>query len=412
MRHINKELFLVLTIFSKELLGVSVAGSTIDFYQVTIAVAGLSLYFSQKKTFGLMATLTGILASSVAIFSYYETPISQTFLKQSAAVLFLYAGLGSYLLGCSEQKLASAYIRVCFWMAVFGIVQVILSLRGVDVYICLRGRLDSLTSEPSHYAVAVGPCVYYCFRYSRTFAARCRAVVIIGSVLMTVSATGVAVVSMAFALAFFRQARFAIVVLLAAASPLLLTMIPADAVPEVISSRFTSMHEYFGNASEPWDTTNSTILSFGTNLDVAIAPLAEGRIFGNGFCGHEAAYHRRYSHTEFVHHRLYELNIRSAHCLGIRIISEFGIPGILFTMFTVWYFIVHRRSNLWCMFLLVTFVGRMLKLGSWVDYGIPLFLLSAVYFSATLPVAKRSLSSAGRRSASADPRLSTATVGH
>lgn len=375
-----KELAVVFTIFSKELFGIPLGGTTVDVYIIAIAGFGLITWFNPGRLFPLIAALFGILLTSSIILLSKNAEFTATFYRQAAVAVYLFVGIGAYLTSCSEIKLLAAYLEVCFWMAVLGIIQVALSLMGYDVLICVHGRLDSLTYEPSHYVVAIGPCAYYGFRYARSSSAKLRSAVVLVSLLLTACGTMVPVLAVCFALACFRQARVAVAVMLLAVSPLLLSVIPADAIPKQISSRFVAMGEYLSDAENPWDTYNLTVLSFATNLDVAIEAVRDGRWYGNGFCGHSEAYHRHYEGTAFVNHRSYTLNIRAAHCLGIRILSEFGVLGAAFTFWVIWYFLIKRRRDIWCMFLLITFVARVLKLGSWLDYGLPLYILWALKY--------------------------------
>lgn len=378
MKHPSKEFFLAVTVFSKEPFGFYVGGALIDVYQLLIAGAGFMLFVKPDRLSGLVAVLLGVIVSSVGVFVLHGYPVSDMFVRQVLAVSYVYLGLGAFLLACSAEKLAAAYIKVCFIAAFFGIVQFCLSAVGINILLKLPLRLDSFAGEPSHYAVATAPCVYYCFRYCRSVRAKCRAAVILGSVVLTISTTALAVLAVAFSLAFYSRRGIIVAMLLIVLSPLLM-MIPADIFPPVIASRFTDMDTVIHGDAESWETTNLTVLSFVTNFEVMTTTIMDGRVFGNGFCGHAIAYDRLFESTEFVNHPRYGINAPAAHCLLIRIISEFGVPGALVLGLVVWNFVSSRRSDLWCMFFIMAIVGRSLKLGSWIDYGLPMFVLGAVY---------------------------------
>ncbi len=378
MKQPTKEFFLAVTVFSKEPFGFYFGGALIDVYQLLIAAAGFMLFIKPERLSGLVAVLMGVIVSSVGLFVLYGYPVSDMFVRQVLAVSYVYLGLGAFLLACSAEKLAAAYVNVCFIAALFGIAQFCLSAVGINILLKLPLRLDSFAGEPSHYAVATAPCVYYCFRYCRSGRAKRRAAVILGSVVLTISTTALAVVAVAFSLAFYSRRGIIVVLLLIVLSPFLM-MIPVEVLPEVISSRLIDMETHMDSDAEPWETSNLTVLSFATNFEVMISSLSEGRILGNGFCGHAIAYDRLYWNTEFQNHKWYGINAPPAHCLLIRIISEFGIPGALVLVLTIWHFVTNRRADLWCMFFIMAIVGRSLKLGSWVDYGLPLFVLGAVY---------------------------------
>ncbi len=378
MKHPTKEFLLAATVFSKEPFGVYVGATLIDVYQLLIAAAGFMLFIRPDRLSGLVAVLIGVIVSSLGLFVLYDYPVTNMFVRQVLAVSFIYLGLAAFLVTCSPQKLAAAYMKVCYIAALFGIAQFCLSAVGINVLLLLPLRLDSFAGEPSHYAVAMAPCIYYCFRYSRSIRAKRRAAVILGSMVLTVSTTAVAVLSVAFALAFYSRRGILVALMLIVGAPFLM-MIPADIFPDVIASRMTDMDSYIESDAEPWETNNLTVLSFVTNFEVMFKSFVDGRILGNGFCGHAIAYDRLYGGTEFVNHKRYGMNAPPAHCLLIRIFSEFGVPGALVLGLAVWHFVTNRRADLWCMFFIMSISGRALKLGSWIDYGLPLFVLGAVY---------------------------------
>jgi hypothetical protein len=378
MKYPTKEFFLAATVFSKEPFGVHVGSALVDVYQLLIAAIGFLLFIKPERLFSLVAVLVGVIVSSAGLFVLYDYPVTNMFVRQVVAVSYVYLGLAAFLMSCSAEKLAVAYVKVCYLAALFGIVQFCLSAVGINVLIQLPLRLDSFAGEPSHYAVAIAPCVYYCFRYCRSFRAKRRAAVIFSSVILTISTTAVAALAVAFSLAFYSRRGITVALLLVVAVPFLM-MIPADVFPPVISSRFIDMGTHIHSDAESWETNNLTVLSFATNFEVMATTLLDGRILGNGFCGHAIAYDRLFENTEFIDHRRYGINAPAAHCLLIRIISEFGVPGALILGLTLWHFVSNRRSDLWCMFFVMAMTGRSLKLGGWIDYGLPLFVLGAVY---------------------------------
>jgi hypothetical protein len=404
MKYPSKEFFLAVTVFSKELTGVYVGTALVDVYQILIAAAGFMLFIRPERLPGLVAVLVGVTAYSAGLFALYDYPVTTTFVRQTVAVSFIYLGLAAFMMTCSAQKLAVAYINVCYLAAIFGLVQFCLSAAGINLLILLPLRLDSFAAEPSHYAVAMAPCVYYCFRYCRSLRAKRRAAVILGSVVLTVSTTAVAVLSVAFALAFYSRRGILVALLLIVGSPFLM-MVPAELFPDVIASRLVDMDAYIESAGDPWETNNLTVLSFVTNFEVMSDTMRNGRLLGNGFCGHAVAYDRLFGDTEFVYHKRYGMNAPAAHCLLIRIVSEFGVPGALVLGLTFWHFVTNRRADIWCMFFIMAMTARALKLGSWIDYGLPLFVLGTVYMSsrAANPENKQ-------RQAKSQPRYRSRTV--
>lgn len=385
MKYLTREYALALTVFSKEPFGITLGGGEVDAYQLVVAASGFVLFFDPKRLFGLIAVIALVFGFSSFLMYSTGDALSQLFLRQAAAVFFIYVGLGAILMNCSRERLIAAYVQVCFIAAILGLLQLGLSFAGINILIKVPLRLDSLAGEPSHYAVAIAPCVYYCLTHLTTLWDKQVAAVIVLSLLLTVSATAVAVLALAISVAFYSRRGILTVLALLLFGPLLLT-IPPEVFPEVIASRITSMQRWANTSGESWESNNLTVLSFSTNLDVALSTISDGRLFGNGFCGHASAYHRRFEGTEFVNHRRYGINAPAAHCLTIRIVSEFGILGILFLAVVVWK-AVRMNGTIWHMFLLFALAGRSLKLGSWIDYGFPMFLMAAWYL-ANRPVGK------------------------
>ncbi len=378
MGFISKELLLALTVFSKEIGGLPMGGTYVDLFQLVVASYGLVFYMNLRRLWVLVGVLAGVVVVSMGLFATYDYPISTQFIRQAGAVSFIYVGIGSLLLRCSPGKLVTAYVNVCFFAALFGLIQFALSTRGINFLLKVPMRLDSVTFEPSHYAVAIAPCIYYCLRYWDRPGVKERAVVILTSLALTVSATAIGVFAISFSLAFFKRRGIAAVLLLTAVSPLLIAFAD-DVLPDVILSRFIYLKEIVERGSDSWDTENLTVLSYSTNFDVMKETIREGRIFGNGFCGHAIAYRRQYDHTTFSRHTWYGINAPGAHCLAIRIVSEFGIPGAIIMVILITKVVSNRRPDIWGMFLVVAIMARAIKIGSWIDYGLPVFLLAVFY---------------------------------
>jgi len=161
-----------------------------------------------------------------------------------------------------------------------------------------------------------------------------------------------------------------------------LNLLPTEFIgylPDVISSRFFKFADLMREGNNSWDTNNLTVLSFATNFEVMKSTLFQGRWYGNGFCGHSPAYQRYFENTEFVNHMSYGTNAIPAHCLTIRTISEFGVIGVVGFIAGIGRLITSKRNDIWFLFGLAAIASRSLKLGSWVDYGLPIFLLAPFF---------------------------------
>ena len=388
LRGCRKEVALAITVFSKELFAVPVGGSEVDVYQLCIAGIGCFMLSRPRQQTGLVISAAATVLLTLLLYRQYNFAISATLMRQVGAVSFLLFGTGAYVLTCSRRRLLYAYYRVCYYAALLGLLQMVLSLIGLQVLIRLPLRLDSLAAEPSHYAVAIAPCVYYCVRNFQTSTRKNETYVILASLVLTVSATAVAVLVISVALAFFRRRGFLAIIAGMLAFPILIN-VPPDIFPHAIATRITDMREHVQSQDRPWESLNLTVVSFATNFDVMWSTIEQGHVFGNGFCGHSQAYHRHYDGTAFLDHHHYGINSIPAHCLLIRIVSEFGLPGLLLLVWTIGRFIMQHRSDVWSMFFVMALLSRGFKLGSWIDYGLPIFLLAPFYFRGRIAVTSK-----------------------
>jgi hypothetical protein len=372
------------TVFSKELCSISIQGSQVDIFQLLVAAYGLLIWRPEIQNWIGYAAVFAVWNAAVLLIN--DFPMS-TFIKQTAAASFIYVGIASVVASVPPVKLWHCYLRVCTWCAAFGLVQIALSAAGFHFLIKVPMRLDSLTYEPSHYVVAVGPALfYYISRFRLASEWRSLALLLL-SVVATLSATGLALLGICALLTFYRKSGVLIIavaiIVWMVTPPLSELNFTELGMPETIESRLTSMQEYLQSEEDSGVSDNLTVLSFTTNYEVAMSTFKEGRCWGNGFCGHASAYHEHFLGDPFMSHERYGINSIPAHCLGIRIISEFGLFGIMLFAWLVSKPVTggfHPR-RIWASAFLIAFLLRCVKLGSLVDYGFPLFVVAAVIYS-------------------------------
>ena len=328
----------------------------------------------------LIGTL--ILGTSYALLNQYGHG-TRIFMRQGIPALFVYIGTWVLLEKTSPMLLLKAYRNVCFVAAVFGIIQFALSFQGIEILIKVPGRLDSLAYEPSHYAIAIGPMVYFTFRNmlrtKNIFDIKGWAIVF--SLLLTVSLTALAILFVC-GIMLASQKRGAVIAtgFLIAAFYLYSYQ---ELLPSGIQDRVAALNTVSVTDVNTGDADNMSVVSPISNWEVAIDSVIEkGRIFGNGFGGHYYAYFDYFRGFDFKFRQHFGINAIAGHSLFIRFVSEFGILGFL--GYVGWIFFglskAHREDQIWWTLSAIYLFGRIIKLGGLFELGLPIFLLAPLVF--------------------------------
>lgn len=376
---------LAFSIFSREWFGTLLYGSIFDVYQLGLAAIGIFQIRSLQKLTPILASIVGLLVLGVLLLTTYGYPYD-ILLKQGLAIFFIYLGYGSLLLKVKPTKMLKAYKKVVLVMAVFGIAQWVLSLGGVMIFMKVAGRLDSLAYEPSHYAVAIAPAVFLALwslvrkRHWRDW----KSWIVLISMSLTVSLTSVVIIFVCVAMITFNKNGIWAALVVAGVMAGLLSN-PRH-LPDEIASRIEASEAYGETGSELDKQTNSSVLSAASNWEVATITMERGRILGNGFGGHSHAYYEILGNTSFINHYRFGMNAISGHSLLIRCVSEFGILGIAF--YILWMIrgikSVVTERQIWWALSTVYLVARMFKIGGFMDYGMPIYIMAPmVYYGGT-----------------------------
>ena len=125
--------------------------------------------------------------------------------------------------------------------------------------------------------------------------------------------------------------------------------------------------------------SNKTTISLLSNMYVAQGNASIYFPFGAGFSNHGENYDRHFNDDDFRRSNYYRTNQKSGHNVAVRFFSEFGYLGLgamLFFSLRVWR--ARRSSSLEARLLLsmalVHVLAKCVKLGSYLDYGTPLFV--------------------------------------
>ena len=379
-------ILLVITVFTKELFSVNISGISIDLFGYSY----FFLYFIFKiHTFKFNRSLVQffifwIISSLLFIFSFgYDF---FPFLKQIVPILIFFLSAYDILIkrAFMIDKIFEYYVKISFYVAIFGIAQWLLSLAGVLILIKEPGLLDSIAYEPSHYAAIIMPAaIFRFFSYRRK---KIQTVVFIVSLFLTYSLTSYFVFIFAILLTRLRLSSIPILII---SFTILYFVFPF--FPERVTDRVERSIEYFNGKSYTDYDTHTTVVSFGSNLDVAMNSLATNPLTGVGIGGHEMNYHKYFKNKAFRYNKLFGLNFNSAHSLSIRILSEAGLIGFVFFIFFLFRSYIkkkHLNSQSYSFHLISLgcishFLCKSIKLGGYIDYGTPFFLtvLIVVYIT-------------------------------
>jgi hypothetical protein len=373
---------LALSCFTKEIFGVTIGGSIVDVYLITISAYGLLIGWANPLVMRIGLCWAGLLALSAMLLSVFGYEMD-VLVNQGLPAAFIFMGIGGLLGFTNSASLLRAYRRVCLGAACLGILQFVASLGGLRLLMKESGRLDSLAYEPSHYAIVVAPAVFLALRemiLSRRFV-DWRHWVLLASLGLTFSVTGLILLIVCLVLTLFRRNGYIAIV---AVAVLFFSYRSFEAyLPDVIRDRLGAFTEAVEGEGAAYEVTNLSVLSPLTNWEVAGDGFAKGRILGNGIGGHYHAYHEYYGSTSFADDYRFGTNAIGGHSLFIRSFSELGLLGLTAYLGLVFLGLREASRDLkpWLILLAIHLIGRMIKLGGFMEIGLPLFILAPFAFN-------------------------------
>ncbi|MDB4273903.1 O-antigen ligase family protein [Algibacter sp.] len=364
-------LLIVISIFTKELFSGNIGGVSIDFFAYGVSTVLFINYFmhfhSNQKiiNFLIYAVITALF--SILIFDLEWFP----FFKAIVPIFIIY--LSTYFVIRKHAqflpKIVDTYINIAYITAIFGILQLILSFMGINILIKIPHRIDSIAYEPSHYAAIIMPAVILTvFQYKKY---KRKAVILLTALIGTVSLTSYVVFILIWAFPRLTNRSAIIAIPLALVSMFYLQTFNLN-----FSQRFLSAEEVIMGETDISEA-NGTVLSFGTNLEVALFTIKKSPIWGSGIGGHESMYKKYYAGKIFEDSFYYGMNQKSAHSLTIRILSELGVLGLLIYVSFLFKTYIKRSDDLFhhlvSLACLSHFAVKSFKLGGYIDYGTPFF---------------------------------------
>ena len=367
----------VFTVFTRAVCSVRIAEIDFDLFAYPLLsllfLYGLLTGKFSKRSVMVAVFITAISLANVLLLHY---PLD-SYLKYLLPVLIIYLGLYNLYRYINLHILFRIYVELAYWSALFGFVQVAAKYFGGVRLLSEYNRLDlhSVAGEPSHYSAILMPALVYAIVMRKQFPMYKTAAMAL-AMLLTFKLTSYFTFAAAMILAFFNLGHL---VLFLAAAWLLYTQYIATN-PE-FTMRISPILQYFleGKLPPKW-LLHGTPLSFLSNLEAAFYSLSKNPILGVSPGGHESSYFRLFQTREFLGlDYLFGLNARGGHSLSIRLLSETGLVGVAWFVWTLfrnvrinWSSTPYKAVALGC---LAHFISKSVKLSSYIDYGTPFFFI-------------------------------------
>lgn len=369
------EILLVLSVFTKEIGARRIGG--IDFDLIAYPFAILCFLFYLRRIFlsEYLPWKTYLYLIVSSLFSILTLKLGYGgFLKQIPSIIIIFS-VNLFIIGNYDwRKIFRLYVKFAFISAIFGIIQVIVSVTtGIQLLQRQVGRLDSIAYEPSHYAAILVPALVFTFFHFRHY--RYYFFTMLIALILTFNLTGYLAFLLVISIAYINPLYIIISI------PLLYFLVFNILVNfnENFNARIVDTLDAFRgnlNVLTRRVNANGTTVSLYSNLMVAEDNLKKGNLIGSGLGGHEEMYYRFFKNSSFRYSWFFGLNAPSGHSLTIRIFSEFGLIGLIVYIITLIKKVIlvdngiYRSISLAC---LSHFVCKSFKLGGYIDYGTPFF---------------------------------------
>ena len=369
----------VFTVFTRGLTGVNAAGISIDYVAYPFFMLAFVVTLFKFK----LSTRVIIVTVLIGMVSLYATLSANygfgRFLKYFGPIVLIYFTLFHILRTYPVQVIFELYVEMAFISAIIGLFQFVLKaltgIRFLTVFDDLA--VDSVAGEPSHYAVILMPALIYTTIHWNRYRTKC--LIMFLAMLLTLKLTSYVTFFLTLLIAYFQLSY--LIFLVPIMIYLYYTFILTNS--EYTFRIFPVFNYITAGILPEKHLLHGTPLSFISNLQTALYCLSKSPLIGVGFGGHEKAYFEVFTRSNFPGiDYLYGLNSKSGHSLLIRMISETGLIGITIYIITLLRnlivsrrFPIHRAIAIGC---LSHFIGKSIKLGSYIDYGTPFFFVMMI----------------------------------
>jgi len=365
--------FLPFSVFTKE-IGLVNIGTQVDFISYPFYLFCFLIFIIHKKlTISISEAIVILFLISVGLVQslVFDSPMSN-FFKQLIPIIIMYFTATNGLKLYNPFTIFDNYLKLALFAAYLGILQIMLKLVGIKFLTAYNGIfIDSLALEPSHYVIMVLPAVVYMFEY-KIF--NWKFYILLLTLILTFKLTTILTVVTYFLIVNIKRIKNLIFIF----PILLITAIYLISSNEEFLNRIESAVLFY-ETNNLNSIDNMTTFSFISNIKIALLNFKETFGFGVGLGGHEASYIRN-SNFDIANFEWLGTNMKSAHSLAIRVISEMGIFGIFGFVYMLYKVInlKNMETKIIALACFSHFVGKFYKIGSYFDYGTMFFLAMIV----------------------------------
>lgn len=380
---------LIISIFTSGLTTVVINGSAFDIFAYTFFIIYFifnlrGLLWSKFLWIYLWLIISSLISIALLNLSYPR------FVLTIIPIIVIYSCVYTIIYRrANVTELFELYIKFALYTAIFGLIQYFASLVGIDLHNQLKGRINSVAGEPSHYASILLPAVSYTFFHLKKY--KIQFSIFLVTLFLTYNLTGYIVFILIIATSYLNP--FYYIFSLAIVNYFVFNILPEFS--ENFRARILDTKSALDNGVDVISmdlNVNGTTLSMFSNIDVTKDVLHQSPILGCGLGGHPDMYFRHFENSPFRYNYYFGLNANAAHSLTIRIFSELGYSGGAIYIF-IWLkalfiskFNKNRSVILAC---LSHFFCKTLKLGSYIDFGTPFFFCLLLYCLFDKPNLKR-----------------------
>ena len=299
----------------------------------------------------------------------FDVPYSSRTILDLSAFGVVYAAVYHIVKKIGAPKLFFIYLFGSLVVSAWGMLEMGLGLTRAY-------GLDGLAYEPSHFVVVIAPAVY--FATQSDFLSTWQKWLLPIALLLSLSLTGFVMLFLIAVFVFRSKWPWVLGVTLFSVilwnqSEALRTRVETRLFDEALSEEGQIKEGAFQFGM------NRTTASLLSNWHVAKENMKAYFPFGVGFSSHHLGYEKTFSNSSFKNSVFYGTNIKSAHNLAIRWLSEMGVLGCAVLAGLVWCWFRRRKywgdlAHLVAFSCLMHLVAKGVKLGSYLDYGTPFFV--------------------------------------
>lgn len=361
---------IALSPFTKELTSIYINGSWYDLVAYGVPIVAL-IVLKNRHTYNRSFIAAIFVIFSYALFRGLILNYFELVLKVLFPIILVYLGTNTIFARNAENpaQIFEKYCQFSYFASLFGLFQFISTKFGFFPLGGYQG-IDSLAFEPSHFACIIGPAFYYYLHFNY------RRALVLGSVLLlTFSFSGYLLLLLAVLFFFWDRINLVSMTLF---SVLIFGML--FYLPERVKNRVEASGNIELTSTHLETDQHLTVLSFQSNWMTALNSLKSNFILGSGIAGHSFVYDQTFvDHIIWRNHNWYGINKVAAHSLGLRVLSELGLLGVwvfVFAILRAWKVTAKsREGRIVLIAVMIYFIGRTLKLGSYIDSGTPIFFL-------------------------------------